>query len=711
MHSPRAIVQRVGLLALSCIAAHSELNAQVRCDRLHEKATVFRFDSVGQTTFFGDVYQRAAPRDQPELSFGGWGDHYYDYFWVPRPEPRFGGGVLCIFVTSLPPNDPQLRLAVISGQWDARLLSALQHPPGLDIEPIGRLSAGWNAINLAAAMHSLRFGYGVLLSPTFNDQSNGSFASAANPNPLIRPFVLWLDSLDAATYASIDTTSANVASPSAVGTLRALYDKQREEWALGSEGRTVATMSVRIANRLLIDAIKDSRLPSPQHRASFTSSDWADSLTLAKVGDEPQLFFAAPSLRSDSLTVNGLLGAGEVVRVLGERERPVLLENPFNRGPFDSGIWLRIGTLDGRTGWLFAAPQGEKRLATILARQPAVREGPKDQIGDGVTLGILLGVALVALLVFGSSLTETKGSTTGTNAISSQADNHYRNIRDEPVDDDRRSNAGQQADDGREERKQLPGAAIPGSRVYSKTGWFSEEEAGRVDDDGRTFRKTGIFSEDETGRVDEDGRVYEKTGWFTEEQTHRIDESGTIYKKTGWFSEEEVGRIDSNGTVYEKTGWFSEEQVGRIEKDDDANRPCLISTACVRAAGLHDDCEQLRVLRNFRDHYVLARPAGNVLVDAYYRMAPRIIVEIDSSSESEKRYVELYHNLVERSVTLIRAGRFDDALENYVSIVRDLAGAQSGELCTAPDGFVTRASPVVNDTDGDAAGAVPGCES
>jgi hypothetical protein len=110
-------------------------------------------------------------------------------------------------------------------------------------------------------------------------------------------------------------------------------------------------------------------------------------------------------------------------------------------------------------------------------------------------------------------------------------------------------------------------AGSSGAKLYKKTGMFSEEETGRVDEAGRVYKKTGIFSEEEVGRVDKSGRVYEKTGMFSEDETHRIDSDNHVFRKTGIFSEEEVGRTDEDGNVYKKTGLFSEEQIGRVRKD------------------------------------------------------------------------------------------------------------------------------------------------
>jgi hypothetical protein len=117
-------------------------------------------------------------------------------------------------------------------------------------------------------------------------------------------------------------------------------------------------------------------------------------------------------------------------------------------------------------------------------------------------------------------------------------------------------------------RRMLLGVGAKGATLHEKTGLFSEEKTGRVDEQGRVFRKTGLFSEEMVGRIDDEGRVFEKTGLFSEEQTGRISEDGRVYEKSGLFSEEQIGHVAEDGRVYRKTGIFSEEQVGRVDTDN-----------------------------------------------------------------------------------------------------------------------------------------------
>lgn len=99
---------------------------------------------------------------------------------------------------------------------------------------------------------------------------------------------------------------------------------------------------------------------------------------------------------------------------------------------------------------------------------------------------------------------------------------------------------------------------------------------------------------------------------------------------------------------------------------------CWLSTACVRAQDLADDCDELQTLRAFRDRYVAHRPDGAAVLREYYETAPAIVTAIDAGEDPPRVWRWLYRNLVQRSVRLIRAGRDDAAFAAYQRVVRRL---------------------------------------
>jgi hypothetical protein len=96
------------------------------------------------------------------------------------------------------------------------------------------------------------------------------------------------------------------------------------------------------------------------------------------------------------------------------------------------------------------------------------------------------------------------------------------------------------------------------------------------------------------------------------------------------------------------------------------NTGCLVSTACTRARGLPDDCEELLTLRRFRDEYVLSLPIGPAIVEHYYSVAPALVRRIDAHEESQAIYTAAYRDMVVGCCLLINRGSRTRALATYM---------------------------------------------
>ncbi|MBV7534724.1 DUF4157 domain-containing protein [Duganella sp. sic0402] len=98
-------------------------------------------------------------------------------------------------------------------------------------------------------------------------------------------------------------------------------------------------------------------------------------------------------------------------------------------------------------------------------------------------------------------------------------------------------------------------------------------------------------------------------------------------------------------------------------------RKCFLTTACVDARGLADDCEELSILRAFRDGPMQALPGGAALVQEYYRIAPAIVDAIQSHPHAAMLLDRLYGDLVQGSIQLIGDGKYAQAMAHYRSCV------------------------------------------
>jgi hypothetical protein len=100
---------------------------------------------------------------------------------------------------------------------------------------------------------------------------------------------------------------------------------------------------------------------------------------------------------------------------------------------------------------------------------------------------------------------------------------------------------------------------------------------------------------------------------------------------------------------------------------------CFLVTACAEARGLPADCAELRVLRGFRDDYLVKTTGGEAMVALYYEIAPRIVEAIRAAPEPGREFAAIY-DAIRECVELVEKRSFEEAVQFYRSMVQELAG-------------------------------------
>lgn len=163
----------------------------------------------------------------------------------------------------------------------------------------------------------------------------------------------------------------------------------------------------------------------------------------------------------------------------------------------------------------------------------------------------------------------------------------------------------------------------------------------------------------------------------------RVDDEGYVWEKSGWSGDWKPVRDNWGNQVREGGGtWWG--NGGREERDEGGG--CFVATACVGSRGLPDDCEELRLMRGFRDGYVAALPGGEALIKEYYEKAPRIVEAINGREDRTLVYEELYSRWLAACLDLIAAGEEERALEHCADVLNGLAR----EYLDRPGDSVTR---------------------
>lgn len=109
-----------------------------------------------------------------------------------------------------------------------------------------------------------------------------------------------------------------------------------------------------------------------------------------------------------------------------------------------------------------------------------------------------------------------------------------------------------------------------------------------------------------------------------------------------------------------------------IYKGETSSGGCYLTSACVEARGLPDDCMELTVLRDFRDNWLKKQAGGLAEVAEYYATAPGIVEKINARPDAKEIWNGLYETLVVPCVKLIQAGNMDGAHVIYKDYANNL---------------------------------------
>ena len=120
---------------------------------------------------------------------------------------------------------------------------------------------------------------------------------------------------------------------------------------------------------------------------------------------------------------------------------------------------------------------------------------------------------------------------------------------------------------------------------------------------------------------------------------------------------------DNARTRANNDGW----QQSAVEKK------CFLASACMAARGLPVDCEELEVLRRFREEVLAGTAEGDAILREYEEIAPRIVRAIDDRPDASAIYEKIYAEIV-LCVRDIRGQDTVAAKGRYRRVVETLAG-------------------------------------
>lgn len=99
---------------------------------------------------------------------------------------------------------------------------------------------------------------------------------------------------------------------------------------------------------------------------------------------------------------------------------------------------------------------------------------------------------------------------------------------------------------------------------------------------------------------------------------------------------------------------------------------CYITTAVCQTLGKSDDCEELTLLRDYRDGYLMRLSDGKAVIREYYDVSPTIVKHINRMKEAGNIYKDIYEQYLKRCIALIRRGHNEECRKVYTKMVYDL---------------------------------------
>jgi hypothetical protein len=108
---------------------------------------------------------------------------------------------------------------------------------------------------------------------------------------------------------------------------------------------------------------------------------------------------------------------------------------------------------------------------------------------------------------------------------------------------------------------------------------------------------------------------------------------------------------------------------------------CYISTAVFRHYGLPDDCYYLKVLRRFRDEYIIYNGNKERISDLehYYKIAPSVVNWIDAQPNADVIWADIANTITE-SVKAIESKDYKRAYELYKTKILNIHGYDYTEV-------------------------------
>lgn len=99
---------------------------------------------------------------------------------------------------------------------------------------------------------------------------------------------------------------------------------------------------------------------------------------------------------------------------------------------------------------------------------------------------------------------------------------------------------------------------------------------------------------------------------------------------------------------------------------------CYVTTAVCKSLNKPDNCYELNLLKDYRDHYLAKTENGTELIQRYYDVAPTIVKRIDKSGSAEAKYRSIWEQYLKPCITYIEEGKSEECGKTYINMIEEL---------------------------------------
>ena len=99
---------------------------------------------------------------------------------------------------------------------------------------------------------------------------------------------------------------------------------------------------------------------------------------------------------------------------------------------------------------------------------------------------------------------------------------------------------------------------------------------------------------------------------------------------------------------------------------------CYVTTAVCINLNKGEECEELQLIKEFRDGYLASTKEGQALIDEYYDIAPTLVKRIARDMGAQKKYVWLWDTYLAPCVAYIKSGHPENCKEVYCDMMESL---------------------------------------